>query len=159
MPFRPGQVVAYTGYDTPDLSLGDTGKVIISEAGVSHVKWAQNEQTLPVHDYSLSPQTASGVTAMLDDSTTVGGLVSFAVRETYDDGGETAVLNAMIDGGHLGAFASIAEEALGKVMSSIRLDPSFRAVLANLDEEEGESLLRLAGMCLMRDAFDEGESV
>jgi hypothetical protein len=39
------------------------------------------------------------------------------------------------------------------VASRIRADASFRVVIADLDDDEAESVLRLASACLIRDAF------
>jgi hypothetical protein len=33
------------------------------------------------------------------------------------------------------------------------MDPSFRAVTGQLDYDEAEAVVRLASVCLMRDAF------
>lgn len=156
MALREGQRVAYTGRDTADLSLGDEGKVFLLEPHCAHVQWDKGT-TVPVREYDVAPLTGQTVTAELDETFGMGGLVSFAVRDTYEEGGPVALLNAMSSSGHLGGFGVIAEEALANVMHSIRLDPSVRAVTAQLDEEEGEQFVRLAGICLIRDAFGEGE--
>lgn len=155
---RESARVAYTGTDWDGITLGDQGTVISADGSVNHVLWATGARTgqvVPVYDYDLSQIGGRSASAVLEDSLEVGSLTAFAAREVYDDGGEVAVLNQMVDHGHLAAFADIAERAISMVSSEIRQDPSMRAVLAQLDEEEGESVLRLASACLIRDAFGE----
>lgn len=149
-----GQRVTYVGYDTAEVQQGAQGQLLAyATRDTGHVLWESGQASL-VDLADLTP--ARQVTAsVLDDSLEVGGLSTFAVRQVYETQGEAGVLNAMASSGHLAAFGPIAEEALTLVSSRIRQDPSFREVLAYLDEEEGEAVLRLASACLIRDAFGD----
>lgn len=153
---REGQVVAYTGYRSRDgEQLGDTGRLISVDPdnGVIGVHWDSGRIT-SCYDHEVAAQSR-GAFASLDDSLDVGGLVTFAARDAYDEGGSPGVVNALVDGGHLATFQDIAEEALALVASRVRSDPSIRAVTAQLDDEEGEAVVRLASAALIRDAFSD----
>lgn len=158
---REGTKVSYTGMDEGGLSMGDQGRVLSSAGAVTHVMWSTGSlahQVTPVYDHDLaSLGSQQAVSDALEDSLDVGGLMSFSARRAFDVGGEVAVLNEMAEAGHLASFSQIAEEAITHVAARIRQDASFRAVAADLDEEEAESVLRLASACLIRDAFGEGE--
>jgi hypothetical protein len=156
-----GQGVVFDGPESEGIVRGDQGTLLARDgAHAAHVLWATGSRagdTTLVWEADLAAvgrRTAS----LIEDSLEFGGLTSFAVREVYDTEGETGVLNAMAQIGHLQTFASIAEEALAMITARIRQDPSFREVCAQLDEEEGESLVRLASACLIRDAFGEPEA-
>lgn len=152
-----GSKVSYAGVDGDDLLSGDQGRVLSISGEVAHVMWATGScvgQVLPVYDQDLVSLGASEASQdVLGDCLDVGGLVTFSARQTYDGGGEVAVLDAMAQAGHLAMFADVAQDALALVASRIRSDASFRSVVADLDEDEAESVLRLASACLVRDAF------
>lgn len=153
---REGQVVAFTGYTGHQgETMGDTGRVIATDpmTQVAAVHW-DNGKTTTVYDDDLSVQSR-GSMASLDDSLDVGGLVTFAARDLYDEDGTIGVVNALINGGHMASFSDIAEEALALVSSRVRSDASIRAVTAQLDDEEGEAVVRLASAALIRDAYGE----
>ena len=155
---REGSKVSYTGMDADGVTLGDQGRVLATDGSRAEVLWytgARTNQVTVADGYDLVV-TGSRVADSLEDSLEVGGLVTFSARHTYDQGGEVALLNQMAEAGHLAAFADIAEDALNLVASRLRHDASFRAVTAQLDEEEAEGVLRLASSCLIRDAFGDG---
>lgn len=155
-----GQQVTYVGLGTDSLASGDKG-TLVAFAGQSaaHVWWrtgrAEGQATIEYLDDLSTGHTASR--DPLEDSLEVGGLTVQGVRETYATQGEAGVLNVMAEAGHLAAFSEYAEEALSLVASRIRQDPSFREVTGQLEEEAGEALLRLAAICLIRDAFGQPE--
>lgn len=156
-----GQQVTYVGPGTDRLSRGDTGMLMAFAGGEGgHVLWrtgrAEGEATLEYLEDLSTGHTATH--DPLEDSLEVGGLAMQGVRETYATEGEAGVLNVMAEAGHLAAFSDIAEEALSLVASRVRQDPSFREVTGQLDEEAGEALLRLASICLIRDAFGDPET-
>jgi hypothetical protein len=154
---REGSKVSYTGMDADGVSLGDQGRVLLTDGSRAEVLWhtgARINQVTVAAEFDLVV-TGSRASDGLEDSLEVGGLVTFSARHAYDEGGEVAILNQMADAGHLAAFADIAEEALSMVASRLRQDASFRAVTAQLEEEEAEGVLRLASACLIRDAFSE----
>jgi hypothetical protein len=153
---REGSRVSYVGPPSDRLAMGDQGRLLSVSGSVGHVMWesgACQGQTSAHYDIDLATTGSQGVQASIEDSLEVGGLVTFAVRDAYDTGGEVGVLNALAESGHLASFGDIAEEALTLVSTRIRRDASFQAVLADLDPEEAEGVLRLASACLIRDAF------
>lgn len=156
---REGQKVAYTGSASDGLVLGDSGRLLMLSSGFAHVAWesgTSSGQIIPVALYDLAPSRNSmTIEADLDDSLDVANFSFTAARDIYDTDGETGVVNAMAEAGHLAAFQEIAEDALTLVSGRIRRDPSFRDVLAQLDEEEGERVIRLASSCLILDAFGD----
>lgn len=160
MAIHDGRKVSFVGDPSPDgLAIGDTGKVIAGQGEISHVMWDSGRRTGSVTveaDEDLVVQASPRTTAAtLDDSLDDGSLVTVSVRETYDDGGDVALLNALASAGHLSTMQSYAEEAQALIASRIRTDPSFREVLAQLDPEEGDSLVGLASAVLLRDAFSD----
>lgn len=158
MALRDGQRVAFAGIPSDDgLGIGDTGKVLACQGDISHVMWntGRKNGSVTVEDNDdlvaqVSPRT---VESTLADSLDDGDLVAVAVRETYDEGGETALLSAMASAGHLASLTSYAEEALSVIALRIRTDPVFQPVLGELEPEEGDALVNLAAAVLMRDAF------
>lgn len=160
---RDGQRVSYIGEPRDGMEMGDRGQVLACDSHASHVMWstgAKTGQVLLMDNLDITPAgsrttAASVVDDGLDDSLDVGSLGVTAAREWFDDQGEVGVLNAMAEAGHLSSFAAIAEEARDLVAGRIRTDPSMRAVVAQLDDEEGEAVIRLATVALLRDAFGE----
>lgn len=151
--------VTYTGLDDGALAFDDQGKVLVTSGTCAHVQWktgALAGQVTPVdtRDLTLLGSRAQAVEAALDDSLEVAGLGTFTARQIYDEGGSEALLNAMVDSGHLSSFASIAEEALTLVEGRIRASASVHSVIAHLDEPEADEVVRLAAAALIRDAFN-----
>jgi hypothetical protein len=153
---REGQRVVYVGY-VDDSLLGREGKVLACTDTSAHVKWTSGSISLHAVD-ELEP-IAPGVTveSALDDSLEVGGIDILAAREVYDAYGPVGVLNDMAEAGRLSSFMEVAEEALALVANRIRHDPSFSQITAQLGDEDGEQLVRLASAVLIRDAFGNPE--
>lgn len=152
-----GQRVIYVGGPTDyvDLQPGCQGRLLVhASATHAHFQGSTGNVYLVEHE-DLAPERRTASVDPLADSLEVGSISIFAVREIYDTEGESGVIQAMASSGHLASFSEIAEDALSMVASRIRQDPSFREVLAHLDEEEGESVLRMAAACLLRDAYGE----
>lgn len=158
---RDGQKVHCTADQGDGVSLGDQGTVLATAGVGRHVMWSTGSRAGAVtliHEGDLAAAARSmGVEASLDDSLVVGSIAVTAAREVYETEGATGLLNLMNTEGHLSSFAGYAEDALDQVVGSIRQDPSFRAVAAQLDEDESESLFRMAAVCLLRDAFSPAE--
>lgn len=159
---RDGQRVSYIGDGRDGLSLGDKGQVLIGEDVTSHVLWSTGTRKGDVtlnDDYDLTPlgkgQTTAAFDPDQDDCLEVGGLSTTAVRDLYDADGEAGVLNWMVNAGHTAGFQGVAEEAHAFIAARLRQDPSFQIVASNLDEDEHESVIRLAASVLLRDAFGE----
>ena len=149
---REGAIVSYIGYSQHGLSIGDEGKVLSNAGSASHVRWltgtAQDQVTLVMNeDLVPSPQHA-GVEDELASS-----LLTFSVRDIYDEQGELGVLSALSSEGHLTSFAQIADEALGWVQDRVGSDPSVREALAHLEPHEQIDTLMYMSMALLRDAF------
>lgn len=150
--------MAWVGPEVDSYEVGDSGSLLALAGGsYAHVMWATGAHAGQTELVAVEDLSTGHVAAKdpLADSLEVGGLAAFAVRQVMDTEGEAGVLNTMASLGHLTAFSSIAEEVMSSVTAKIRQDPSFREVMAHLDEEEAESLVRLATTCLVRDAFTE----
>jgi hypothetical protein len=151
-----GQEVAWTGPEQQGLVSGDCAQLLaFSGRASAHVLWTTGSRAGDTDLVDLLDLSTSS--SLVEDSLEVGGLQTFAARQVYDSQGEAGVLNAMSSLGHLTAFPRIAEEALALVSSQIRMDPSFRAVTGQLDYDEAEAVVRLASVCLVRDAFGSVE--
>lgn len=158
---RDGARVSYIGLtDERGLALGDHGQVLAAGPMYSHVKMATGMcqgSIVQVYNDDLASLGREALRDDLDDSLEVGGLVTMAARDVFETEGEVGVINRLAAEGHLAAFQAIAEDALTLVTTRVRNDPSIRAVTAQLDEEEGEAVVRLASQVLLRDAFGGGE--
>lgn len=163
MKLHDGQLVSYAGADGHEEAfVGDRGKVLVADGELSHVMWSTGSRAGEV---TLTPNevlvASAGyevtVEGSLDDSLELGGIVSFSSRQVWDESGPVGLLNAMVENGHLASFLDIAEDALGLVVHRIRHDASFRAMAAELDEDEAETLVRTAAAALIRDAFAADE--
>lgn len=160
-----GKTVSYVGplyADGPNV--GDTGKVLAHAGDHSHVQWATGARTSQVDLVSgddlveASGPRARTAAAEISDSLAYGTMLTVAVRETYDEVGETGLLNSLNESGHLGGMGEIAEDALRYVASRVREDPAFSEVLGQLEADEADSLVTLTASVVLRDAFGgEGE--
>jgi hypothetical protein len=153
-----GATVSYVGHQRDDLAIGDRGRVLSDAGSGSYVMWSTGKL---VGQITLEPDmdlvASNGARIVYNDSFDTG-LVTIAVRDTYDTAGPAGLLNALNDEGHLASFPQIAEEAVRHVASRIREDPSIAEVLANLDPEEGADFVGLAATALLRDAFGPEDS-
>lgn len=161
---REGQQVTYIGEPRDGLVHGDVGKVLtLASQDSANVMWSTGAQTGGVtleFDYDLEGPRTRRARAQIDllaDSLDVGTIVSTSLREAYDSAGPEGLLTVMAEEGHLASFHDIAEEAMEMISARIRQDPSFRAVVAELDPEESEHLIRLASVSLVRDALGQEE--
>lgn len=164
---RDGQRVSYVGLDRDGFVMGDRGQILTGDDNASHVMWSTGSKTgqvLLMDNADITPAgtrttAASAEPDGLDDSLEVGigTLGVTAARDWFDFDGEVGVLNAMAERGHLASFGAIAQEARDLVAGRIRNDPSVRAVIAQLDDEEGEAVVSLATVALLRDAFGSEE--
>lgn len=136
------------------LALDDRGRVVSSTPTHSHVSWRTGALAGNIALIDNLDLVAVRTVAMTDDSLDTP-IVAIAARQVYEEGGAKRLLGSLVDGGHTSGFAAIAEEVFSVVASRIRQDPSFRAVLAQLDGESGDDLVSLASISLLRDAFDE----
>lgn len=159
MTLHEGSQVVYVG-DDPAIGVGTIGK-ILSHSGVatSHVQWGSGDRSSEIDIISheeLIPQRSSRqaaethVSAGFEDSLDQAGIVSFAVRETYDNFGEEGVLNALSETGHLATLSDLEGDVLGTIGSRLRSDPAFSLVLAQLDDHEADSLMIRVAVSFLR---------
>lgn len=154
---REGKRVSYVGEPNPQgLGVADVGKVLSVTGSCSHVLWETGRLAGRVTFEENNDLVTSASTTARDDSLD-GPLVTIAVRETYDTAGDTGLLNALAEAGHLASMTGYAEEALSLVASRVREDPAFQPVLAELEPDEGAALVNLTSAVLLRDAFTEEE--
>lgn len=156
-----GQRVAYIGHPG-EHGIGDEGKVLSPAGSGCHVLWAtglRKGQIDLVPNADITPlasrRTAEGFTGW--DDALDGPLVSVAVRDVYESEGDVGLLNALIEEGHVASLTEAAQEALETVAARIRTDASFRAVLAQLEPDEGDEFVTLTAATILRDSFG-GES-
>jgi hypothetical protein len=155
---REGSKVSYIGDGRDGRTLGERGTLLVISGAVGHVQWLDGTLT-PHYTDDLAPlgRIARIEHDELADSLDVGPVVHVGVRAVYESEGSAGVLNQLSATGALTGFAEIAEEARTLVASRIRSDPGFRAVVAQLDDDEGEDLVALASHVLLRDAFSDTE--
>jgi len=152
-----GSRVTYVGDGHDGRSLADRGMLLAKVGQLGHVKWSDGEIT-PHYLDDLAPAAKWGghrrrVTAERDefaDSLEFGSLQLTGMRRVL---GEAGVLTMLANAGHLSSFAGIAEDALGYVQQQIRRDASMREVIAQLDDDEADGVVRMAARGLLRDAF------
>ena len=151
---RDGDEVYYSGDGQHGGQVGDVGRVLSAGGGAAHVKWASGGRAglVSLEDADdLEPRRT--VAALLEDSIEFGDLRVEAAREAYDEQGAHGVLAMLAERGHLMSFAEIAEEALTLVAARVRRDPSVREAIGQLDEDEGDQVVRVASAALIYDAF------
>lgn len=153
-----GSRIEYTGLKTETLAPGDQGSVLVVSGHNAHVQWRTGSLAGKVtledtDDLHALGSRQGAVEAALDDSLEVSGIGTVTARQIYDEGGSSALLNAMADAGKLASFQDIAEEALTLVAARLRSSDSFTAMSSHLEDDEREDLLRVASAALIRDAF------
>jgi hypothetical protein len=157
---RDGQRVSYIGLGEAGLSLGDKGTVVSADVSGSHVNWTTGQRVgsiCLVNNDDLAPFSAARTSIQdeLADSLAYGSLVSIAVRDVFDAEGESGLITAMNEEGHLASLSYIAEDAITSVAAQIRNSPSFGAVLGQLEPDEADALVAAAAVSLLRDALGE----
>lgn len=154
---RDGQKVVYTGFGDPNAVEGDEGRVLTASATSAHVKWANGQFSL-VSVEDLSPAGGLSVEAVLEDSLEFhGGLEVISARDVYEDQGPEGLINHMASTGHLASFPQIAEDTLDSISARLRQDPVFMAIVSTLDDADADTLVRMASLVLVRDAFGLAE--
>lgn len=160
MPYQipDGAQVSYVGDGHDGRALGERGQLLTTAGRIAHVKWGDGAIT--PHDVEdIAPTRAAHGAARavvrdeLDDSLDVGPVAHVGIRATYEVDGEVGVLNALAGSGQLGAFQMIAEEVASFTEQRIRQSGALHAVAGQLDEDEVDSMTRLAALVLLRDAF------
>lgn len=161
-----GQQVAYAGDTDPFNEVGSLGKVVAMSGAAAHVQWTTGPKAGSidlVETYELvERRTAS--TAITRDATTMGSFdaaldmpatETISVRATYDDTGEDGLVTALNEAGHLAVLAEYVDEAVGHLASRIRGDLTLGEVLAQLEQDEAESLVARVASVLLNDRLGE----
>lgn len=157
MSLPDGAKVAYIGVESDGLSIGDQATVLEGGAYKSHVRW-DSGAVAGSYSYIRNSDLVAGASlnheASLVNAVDMAGnrLVRFAVRETYDDGGPSAVLRSLRREGHGAFLDSLGEEVLRQVQAKVRNDPSVIEVLASLDDDEGDDFVRAVSLAVLQDA-------
>lgn len=158
-----GSKVVYVG-DDPMVGVGTLG-FVLSHAGANsnHVKWMGGIREgsidlIPVEElisYREGQQVVGSARHLEETLDYQQGLVTVAVRDTYDDLGEDGLITALDEAGHLATLSSYASRAIANLSRDIRQDPALGAVLGQLDDEEADSLIvRVASQLLAQEASD-----
>lgn len=147
---REGQKVSYIG--TPDMvDIGDVGTVMEAGRNGSHVRWdtgARKGHIALVANHDLVVGTVADRSVTVDNVS----LVTFSVRDAYEEAGETGVLKAMAKQGCFEPKA-IGTEIRQMVASRLRSDPVFAEVLAALGHNEANDTLETACVLALREAL------
>lgn len=150
MSIRDGQKVAYVGHTAE--RIGDEGVALSTDDHCAHVRWDTGVIAGTVTLESNSDLVAQGV-APPSSFAFEGSLVAFSARTVYASGGDSGLLDALVDGGHIASLDDLPDQVLSMVAQALRRDPSFREVLSVLDDEEGAGFVHFSAMSLLRDAF------
>lgn len=152
-----GSKVTYAG-DDPFTEVGSVGKVIALSGSAAHVQWAsgsidlvEQHELLPAHQGSMAPTTLA---ASFDNALDMPG-IGIQVRATYDEHGEEGLLNTLAESGHLAVLSEYVDEAVNYLASRIRIDPTFRDVLAVLEPDEASALVGKVASQILTDRITE----
>lgn len=152
-----GGKVVYAGQEHEGLTPGTAGRVLSCTALYGHVQWLEGPHKdkvglYPAEDLAtvgrLTPDPTRSVSASLNDSLEVGSLVSVAsAREAYDSMGGEGLVSHLAD--YLVSYSSLAEDALQQMISGLSQDPVIKQVIAQMDPEEAEDVLRRSAALLL----------
>lgn len=154
-----GKRVQFVG-DADGLALGEVGRLLSAGNPASHVRWNTGSlkgQISLVHNDDLVPfkATTGDTWEEIDNDLSTGDIVSVSARQVVDEGGIPALLNTLVCEGHLSVFGGVVDEAISLVAARLRTDPSMLEVLAELEEDERESLVYRATKTLLHSAFSD----
>lgn len=139
--FYEGAKVSYVGAPVNGLAIGDRGVVLAvngEEYGVIWHTGTRRNQVDYIHDLDL-------VTLAKTQEPEEAGI---SVRAVFDEQGPLGLLGALSDEGLL---ATIASDVMSTIEASIRTNPDMQQVLGQLEDHEGDQLVSLASMLLVRD--------
>jgi hypothetical protein len=155
-----GDKVVYTGSEIDGLTPGVHGHVLSATAAYAHVQWLEGSRAgqvglHSVDDLGEASSYSRTVAASLDDCLEVGSLVSLAsAQEAYEETGSDGLVEHLASGGHLSAYASVAEDVLQQVTGLLQQDPVLHQLTAQMDPDEADEVLRRAAMTLLSDSGD-----
>jgi hypothetical protein len=119
----------------------------------AHVKWASGpdigDMTF-VDLFDIEPVTARKVK---DEDP----MHLVAVRNAYDDGAESGVLNFLASNSYTNSWSKIASDVFAYTQQRIRADASMELVDEQLSIPEKQKVVAAAAMALLRDAFSDEE--
>lgn len=154
-----GQGVTYAGSPRELLSPGDEGKILAISPTYAHVKWAtgaaRNQVTICDPDDLVSSARRDEVTASLDDSLEFGGVTVTSAVEDFEEDGALGVVASLSERGYLAPMSDAADEAIALVSARVRQDQGVRQVLAGLDDDSGELVIRQAAAVILREALQD----
>ena len=155
-----GARVAYAGPLTREqIAIGDEGRVLVTSASTCHVIMRTGARVGEVmmiapEDLTVLAAPRHAVDDSLSDGTLdTGPFLTTAVRRTYDRHGEKGLLTALASRGELPDFEPVAEDAVQRILASIRTHPTIIRVVAELDEEEGEGLIQSLAMSAINEVL------
>ncbi len=153
-----GSSVSYEGDDTAGPEAGARGRVLSHTSVYAHVLWTEGRLggQVTLHDVGdLRADLEYTITASLDDSLEVGSLVSIASAQgSYEESGTDGLIAHLASGGHLGVYASLAQDARQMVADILRRDPLLMQVTAMMDPDEADGVYHLAAAALLQDLGD-----
>jgi hypothetical protein len=142
---RDGAVVAYVGDDArTGLNVNDQGKVLMAEGSASHVKFATGPRAGDIVFLPNFDLVAVGKDASKIDESVLEGLQVTAAAEIFATTGASGILEALDGEGHLAVLDVALDDVLAFLAQRVRQDPAFAAVLAQLDDYEGDAVVHLA---------------
>lgn len=150
-----GSSVSYVGIPRQGLAVGDIGSLLATAGRGAHVKWTAGGVTLEdIDDLAPVPTAARHAAAHdgLEDSLEVGAPAGIGLAHLCALRGPQAVLGA-IETARPPDLAEAVRDVRIYARQRVATAPTMREVIAQLPEEEGAELIRLATTTLLQDAF------
>jgi hypothetical protein len=149
--YPDGSPVSFIGLPGSGLAIGDRGQVLCTTGRGAHVKWASGQRAGAVTLEDVDDLVPAASDA-LDDSLEVGVPSHLGLAHLCALRGPDAVLTA-IASTHAQELAKVAREVRNYAEERVAASPGIGQVIAQLDEEEGAELVRLATIAIIRDTF------
>lgn len=148
-----GSTVSYVGVPHRGLTVGDQGLLLAKAGRGAHVKWASGSVTLEDVD-DLEPIGARhvGTRDGLEDSLEVGVPAEVGLAHLCALRGPQAVLGA-IEAARPADLIDAIRDVRAFAHQRIAAAPTIQGVTAQLPDEEGSELVRLATSTLLQNAF------
>jgi len=158
--FHEGQLVTSVGDGSDGVPLGTHGR-ILALAGIEagHVQWLSGHLAGRVDfvaslDDALAPASRKVTAAYaaqdgLEDSLEVGPVSKTGAAYLMATSGPGSVIQQLVSTGAFADASELGEEALAFVEARLRHSAALQPHLAELDEEDRETVLRLASRDLL----------
>jgi hypothetical protein len=158
--YPDGSPVSFIGLPGSGLAIGDRGQVLCTTGRGAHVKWASGQRAgavtledvddlVPAARHTAVGSAAPAASDALDE---VGVPSHLGLAHLCALRGPDAVLTA-IASTHAQELAKVAREVRNYAEERVAASPGIGQVIAQLDEEEGAELVRLATIAIIRDTF------